>query len=255
MNYSVNKLKGMLCIAKEASLSAGTFLAKAGKGSRKVNVDSARDVKIGADRQSEDIIRRFLERESSISILTEESGLIRNGSGEGRLRWIVDPLDGTLNFLRGIPISCVSIGLWEGDEPLLGVVYDFNKLELFSGIAGIGAWLNGRRIRVSGIAAKEKAVLLTGFPSRTDFSHRAIAAFVDDVRSYRKVRLLGSAALSLAYVAAGRADAYMEKDIMIWDIAGGIPIVKSAGGGYDMEYSKGGKAVIARASNGHFSLR
>jgi len=178
--------------------------------------------------ESEAIILDHLKRESEFSILSEESGMFEGK--DHRLIWIVDPLDGSLNYFRGIPLCCISIGLWQEDKPVAGIVYDFNRTEIFAGIDGEGAWLNGERIAVSSIPDKEKAALCTGFPANTDFSTESLMAFVQKVREYKKVRLLGSAALSLAYVAAGRADAYMENDIMLWDVAAGIALVKASGG-------------------------
>jgi len=249
MRESISGLKGLLSIAKEASLRGGSVLSRSGSSGRKIEADFRRDIKIAADRRSEKAIVDLLRKETKFPILTEESGLLKADGAKGDLTWIVDPLDGTMNFSRGMSISCVSIGLWEGEDPVLGAVYDFNRAELFSGIAGHAAWLNGRRISVSSTRSKGDAVLLTGFPSRTDFSSRAIGSFIDNVRSYKKVRLLGSAALSLAYVASGKADAYFEKDIMIWDIAGGAPIVMAAGGKCRIERSPRADTYIVYASN------
>lgn len=251
MQKSLNELKGLLSIAKKASLIGGRALSRMGPSGRRITSASRRDVKIVADRRSENEIVGFLRKESRFSILSEESGLLDGRDAKRGPVWIVDPLDGTLNFSRGIPISCVSVGLWDDSRPLLGAVYDFNKSELFTGIADIGAWLNGRRIKVSSVSKKKEAVLLTGFPSRTDFSLSAISSFARNARSYKKVRLLGSAAISLAYVAAGKADVYFEKDIMVWDVAAGASIVIGAGGRCRIKSAGGKDAYIVRASNKH----
>lgn len=166
--------------------------------------------------------------------------------------WIVDPLDGSLNFLRGIPLSCISVGLWKNNKPLLGVVYDFNKKEIYSGIAGRVAWCNKKKIKVSRVLNKKNAIICTGFPVSSDFSSKNIGIFIKQVQAYKKVRLFGSAALSLAYVAAGRIDAYYEKDIMIWDIAAGIAVVTGAGGAVRIKPSSIKNAFIVYASNNHF---
>ena len=134
-----------MSIANEAANLAGKRLSGSRVQNRRVLADKARDIKIAADRQSESAIARFLQKEAPFSILTEEAGLL--GKSGDRLRWIVDPLDGTMNYSRGMPVSCVSIGFWDADAPLLGVVYDFNRSEVFSGISDGGAWLNGRKIR------------------------------------------------------------------------------------------------------------
>lgn len=227
------EISQFLALAKETALQAGEFLLGDDRNIRKINKESPRDVKIEADIQSEKIIIDLLTKNSNFSILSEEKGMIERGSTD--YIWVVDPVDGSLNYSRQIPLSCISIGLWKGDESLLGVIYDFNRSELFSGISGAGAWLNDVPIHVSQTDTKEKSVLLTGFPVKTDFSAARINRFVKDIQSYQKVRLLGSAALSIAYVASGRAEAYYEENIMWWDIAGGIPLVLGAGGKLKMK--------------------
>jgi myo-inositol-1(or 4)-monophosphatase len=129
------------------------------------------------------------------------------------------------------------------------VIYDFNREEMFSGLVGEGAWLNGKAIRVGNVAEKSKAVLCTGFPVGTDFSESALEEFVRSIRSYKKVRLLGSAALSLAYVASGRTDVYAEKDIGIWDVAAGIAVVGSAGGKVRFSRSRKENRLLVMAGN------
>ncbi len=254
IKFSSTELKRLLKIAEEAAYRAGRFLIQIKKINQLVKVDTRRDVKITADAESEKIIIDFLKRETFFSILAEESNKKENKIGNG-LTWIVDPLDGSLNFLRGIPVSCVSIGLWNDRKPLIGVVYDFNKRELFSGIVNKTASLNGLKIKVSSVSKKEKAVLCTGFPVNTDFSKDGIKRFIGHVRAYKKVRLLGSAALSLAYVASGRADAYYEKDIMIWDVAAGLALIIAAGGNISIRPSTKENAFIIYASNKYLSKR
>lgn len=256
MAYSKGGIKKLLEIAVDAALQSGGILARSGSKLRAVEVDLKRDVKIRADKESEKIIIKLLNKRSDLPILTEESGLLSKGCSVNGLRWIVDPLDGSINYSRGLPISCVSIGLWDNAEPLAGVIYDFNRSELFTGIAGVGSWLNGRKITASKVSAKEKAIMLTGFPGKANYSRKVLSRLVSDIRSYKKVRLFGSAALSLAYVALGRADAYFEDGIMIWDVAAGIPIVMGSGGSYDIEYIRDGMQLRIYASskglsNGH----
>ena len=187
-------------------------------------------------------------KKSVILILSEEDDK-HDFIFSTNLKWIVDPLDGSINFLRGIPSCAVSIGLIKDGEPILGVVYDFNREEMFSGIVGEGAWLNGRDIYISKVREKSEAIIMTGFPSYTDYSTEALDKYISMVQSFKKIRLIGSAALSLAYVASGRADAYYEKDIKIWDVVAGLALVKSAGGNYtNIKIDKEGKCT-AYASN------
>jgi myo-inositol-1(or 4)-monophosphatase len=112
----------------------------------------------------------------------------------------------------------------------LGAIFDFNRNEVFTGIVGAGAWLNGAPMRVSDTAQVGQAVLCTGFPVAMDYSAASLSRFVRLVQQYKKIRLLGSAALSLAYVAAGRVEAYFEQKIRPWDVAAGVAVVRAAGG-------------------------
>lgn len=237
-----------LSIAKKAALLAGELLQKDDPNNRKVTKELIHDVKIEADIQSEKLILDYLQKNSEFSILSEEKGLI-NSVNEGHI-WIVDPVDGSLNYSRSVPICCVSIGLWKGDTPILGVIYDFNRDELFSGIADQGAWLNDKPIEVSKNEKKQNSVICTGLPVKTDFSDDNINAFIDQVKNYRKVRLFGSAALSIAYVACGRVDAYHERDIMLWDVGGGIPIVSGAGGRIQLDKNSPPYCLNVHIDNG-----
>jgi len=241
------EIKIWLRVAKEAAIMAGQFLLKSKKSAKKITKDSGRDIKIRADVQSESIILEYLRKQSDFSILSEEKGLVKRS--EQDFTWIVDPLDGSLNFLRGIPISCVSIALWEKENPLIGIIYDFNKEELFTGIVGKGAWLNKKPILVSTIKEKRKAVLFTGIPVKADTSPKSSRSLMYRVSQYKKARWLGSAALSLAYVALGRGDAYLEKGIMLWDVAAGIALVRAAGGGCLFKKSKKNNSFSVYAAN------
>lgn len=246
----VNNSDKWLSIAKDAATKAGSFLKKYNKTAKDIKSDFKKDIKIKADFKAESIIVGCLREKTNFSILSEEKGLLK-GRNEDYL-WVVDPLDGTLNFMRDIPLSCVSIGLWRKDVPLLGVVYEFNNSELFLGIARDSAWLNNKPIKVSKIHKKEKAVLCTGFPANTNFSLPSIQKFIGSIRQYKKIRLLGSAAISLAYVASGRTDAYYEENIMFWDIGGAIPILLGAGGRVRMKEGTLTNSFNVFASNGYF---
>lgn len=229
-------------VVRKASLSISPDSDKS------IAVNFERDVKIEGDIRLNRLIVQRLKERSPYSVLSEEEGLSEGKSGNKEYRWIVDPLDGSLNFLRDIPFSCISVALWRGDEPLVGVVYDFNHKEMFTGLIGEGAWMNGLPIEVGQVPQK-KSVLCTGFPVGTDFSGPALTNFVRDIQLYKKVRLLGSAALSLVYVASGRADVYQENDIAIWDVAAGIAIVIAAGGIAHFRPSKIGNRLIVKAGN------
>jgi len=238
------KWEAELDLAKTAARKAGNHLAGLLRDREKTILSNVgRDIKLQADRDSEAVILDLLAT-SEHPVLAEESG--EDGVVANDPFWVVDPLDGTLNFSRGVPMNCVSIALCRGNEPLLGVVYDFNRGECYAGAAGEGAWLNDSRVSVSETRDRGKAILATGFPVNRDFGSESLTAFIEQVRQFKKVRLFGSAALSLAYVACGRVDAYAEDNIMFWDVAAGAALVKAAGGYVDMSNSdsvKWGKVV------------
>jgi myo-inositol-1(or 4)-monophosphatase len=187
------------------------------------------DIVTSVDRAAERIIRRVLRgRFPDHSFLMEESGARGPASP---YRWVVDPLDGTVNFAHGIPISCVSIGLEKDGRVMLGGVLDPHRDELFLAERGRGAVCNGRPIRVSRTDRLMNAVLATGFP----YDHQTRAAFyLSFVRKLmektRGLRRLGAAALDLCWTACGRFDGYWEFNIKPWDAAAGTLIVEEAGG-------------------------
>jgi len=216
-------------LAVSAALDAGTLLKGHSAEANRVRAEDGKDLKLEADVLAEGRILDRLRASSPYPILSEESGANPGFSEEAEF-WVVDPLDGTLNYGRHLPLTCVSIALWRGDQPVLGVVYDFERGELFSGRVGEGAVCNGTPIAVSNVEDPAKAVLSTGFPSGRDFGEAALLDFCRKVQEFKKVRLLGSAALSLAWLAAGRLDAYAEDDIWLWDVAAGLALVAAAGG-------------------------
>jgi myo-inositol-1(or 4)-monophosphatase len=226
----------LLRLAESAALLAGHYLKNRRREWQNLQKSSDHDIKIDADQKAEELIIEQLRADSTITVLSEESGDIGNESGKwdkekkSDLQWVIDPLDGSLNYHQNIPFCCVSIALCEKGNPVLGVVYDFNRDELFSGLLRVGAWCNQRPINPSEVDEVSEAVLGTGFPVNTDFSTPSISRFVRQIQSFRKVRLLGSAALSLCFVACGRLDAYQEENIMFWDVAAGCALVQSAGG-------------------------
>lgn len=203
------------------------------------------------DRGSEKmIIGRIRDRYPGHSVLAEEGG---TGGGSTEYRWIIDPLDGTTNYLHGIPIYCVTIGIEHNGRLVAGVVYDPNLDELFVAEQGKGATLNGTPIHVSDTSALSDSVLVTGFPYDVVTNpDRAIERFIGFLKASRGVRRLGSAALDLCWVGMGRFDGFWEVNLHPWDIAGGIVIVREAGGSVS-DFLGAGADVSGRqilASNG-----
>jgi myo-inositol-1(or 4)-monophosphatase len=231
------KLEPYLKIAAEAAVTAGKYLAVYDMSSLQIESSRGKDVKLSADRDSESLIIDLLRKSTNFAILSEEKGITKSNI-ESDLRWIVDPLDGSINFLKGIPICCVSIALYNRNIPLVGAIYDFNRQELFTGMTGMGAWLNGRAIAVSNMYDMSQAVLFTGLPAGADLSPEVLSKYIEQINAFKKLRWIGSAALSLAYVAAGRADAYMENGIRLWDVAAGLAIVSGAIGKYYISNEK-----------------
>lgn len=190
--------------------------------------DLPREMKSTADYGLEEIILDCL-KPTGLPILSEEAGELGRFDNDG-LRWVVDPLDGTVNFIRKLASCAVSIALYRGDTPVFGVIGEYPSCRLAWGGRSFGAFIEGSPIHVSAVKEKSQAILCTGFPSRFDFHGESTMAFMELAAVYGKVRMLGAASLSLLQVARGAADAYAEQDIMIWDVAAGLALIEGAGG-------------------------
>ncbi|MEQ1617790.1 MAG: inositol monophosphatase [Terricaulis sp.] len=241
----MDDLTANLSLAEAVAAEAGAALRVNRTSWNVVEGEFGREVKIRADKQAESIILSALEKASPHPILSEEAGWVRARDSEWV--WAVDPLDGSVNYLRSYPHCAVSIALLHKGVPVLGVVDCFMLRERFTGLVGAGAWLNGDPIGVSEIADPAAGILQTGIPSRA--SAQSFAAFEERLRAWRKVRMIGSAATALAYVAAGRAEAYRESGSMIWDVAAGCALVKAAGGEFRLDGESLDKPLEASASN------
>ena len=180
----------------------------------------------------EAIVKELRKAGPEYAVLGEEGGhQPARGGRKARFTWVIDPLDGTSNYLRGIPHWCVSIALVDNGEPLHGVVFDPLRNELFIASKGSGAVLEDKRIRVSERRDLEGALLCTGFPPRERARARPQLDCLDALLEQAEdVRRTGSAALDLAYVACGRFDGYFEAGVQPWDIAAGVLLVREAGG-------------------------
>ena len=177
------------------------------------------------------IVKELRRANPDYAVLGEEGGAQKGNRGPSRFTWVIDPLDGTSNFLRGIPHWCVSIALVEHGEPQHAVVFDPLRNELFTASRGSGAVLNERRVRVSERKDLAGAMLNTGFAPRERKRTEAQLKCVGELLvAAEDIRRTGSAALDLAYVACGRSDGYFEAGVHAWDIAAGILLVREAGG-------------------------
>ena len=221
----------MIDVAIEAARAAGKFLTYSIGNVRNVEVKAGeeRNLVSEIDRGSEEqIIAMIRSRFPDHGILAEEGG---GGPARGEYTWIIDPLDGTTNFLHGVPVFCVTIGIEHRGEIVAGVVYDPNQDILFAAEKGSGAYMNGRRLHVSRTGELINSLLMTGFPYdiAQNPSH-AVEHFVAFLMAARGIRRFGSAALDLSYVAAGRLDGFWEVNLHPWDMAAGVLLVQEAGG-------------------------
>lgn len=221
----------MLKIAESAALKAGkVILQSIDRLDRiKISEKETNDFVTDIDQKAEAVILDILKKTyPDHKILAEESGL-SEGSEENL--WIIDPLDGTKNFIHGLPHFAISIAYMEQGKIQVGVIYDPIRDELFSAIRGKGATLNNTRIRVSQTSKLNKALIGTGFPFRNlDQFENYFKSLKNIFPNISGLRRNGSAALDLAYVAAGRLDGFWELSLKKWDIAAGILLVKEAGG-------------------------
>lgn len=213
--------------AEKAARSAGELLRSLTPDGMSIISNSDHDLKSEADLRANETIISILG-ETNLPILSEESAQAGELETDGP-SWIIDPLDGTVNFLRGSPLNCVSIALWANGGPIYGCIYDFFSDLLFQGGIETPATCNHSAIRCSDTQQAKDALLATGFPNQRNYGSDALLEFCACVQNFKKVRLLGSAALSLAWVSRGWVDAYKEEDIYLWDIAAGLAIAQAAG--------------------------
>lgn len=227
---SSNDCSTYLATAIQAAEAAGTVLRDYAKSGFRIDYKAAINLVTDADRQAEEqIVRTILSAYPSHRILAEERG--QDGSTDSPYQWIIDPLDGTTNFLHGIPHFAISIAFRHKNRLEAALVYDPIRQEMFTASRGGSAQLNDRRMRVSGINSLENALLGTGFPFRHPRHRPAyLGMFGALFDKCAEIRRAGAASLDLAYVATGRLDAYWEIGLKAWDIAGGALLVQEAGG-------------------------
>ena len=228
MNTHKNIFTTELLLAKDAAKKAGEYLIQNKSKLNTSLLSNKKDIKLQADISAENLIKNIISSESNIPILAEESGM--SSDNVDKIFWVVDPLDGTANFSRDIPICCVSIALVEELKPIMGVIYDFNNKDLYEGSIYSKAAVNDQIISVSKVSNPEEGILITGLPNATDYSNNALGEMIKNFQDWRKVRMIGSAAMASAYIASGKADLYNEKKTYLWDVAAGAAIVNAAGG-------------------------
>ena len=217
------------------------------------------DFVTSADKRTEKIIIDELQKaDPEFGIVTEEAGIINKSNTKNR--WIIDPIDGTMNFLNGIPQFAISIGYEEDGEIKSGIIFNPIMNEMFSAEKGNGAFLNNSRIRVSNKKKINDALLVTGGPKgASKIKEKIYAEYINVSNNVSNVRKYGSAALDIAYVACGRFDGYWQRELNYWDIAAGLIILKEAGGLVNFFEEDTNfplkKNILATNSNIHEKLR
>jgi myo-inositol-1(or 4)-monophosphatase len=247
-------MKHYLDAAEKAARAAGKLLRKNFGRPQRVNAVAAHDIKLQIDIQTQELITKLLLKEFPRHALYGEEGIVGDQSSEHQ--WIVDPLDGTVNYFYGIPHFCVSIALRLRNEVMVGVIYDPVRREMWKGQKGETSKLNGDPVHVSDRADLAEAVVSVGLAKTGETINANFPLLQQMVHRVRKCRVLGSAALDMAYVACGRLDAYIEQGISLWDIAAGWLLVENAGGTVDLhprEDMKDKYSIVA--SNGVINLK
>lgn len=220
--------KDFMAVAREAADEAGRLLMQ-WRGRFQVELKGQSDLVTQADLAAQEaIFRRVRNAFSDHGFIGEEQQL--SLAGTSGYTWIVDPLDGTTNYVHGLPMYAVSIALARGNEIVVGVVYNPATGECFSAESGAGAFLNGKRIETSATESLSQALVAASLPPVVEETSLAFRQFVAAMKATRAVRRLGSTALNLAYVAAGRLDAYWATTVHGWDVAAGMLLVQEAGG-------------------------
>ena len=214
--------------AEQAARLAGAFLREHFFSFKQVDDALQHDIKLRLDKESQELISDYLLSVFPDSAILGEEG--NDGVAQSDYCWIVDPIDGTVNYFYGIPIFCVSIALQHKGKLVMGCVYDPMQQECFSAIAGHAPTLNGQPIAVSSRSRMAEAVVFIGHGTHDGSGEAGIRRFAHISRQVRKIRILGSAALTLCYIAAGRFDAYVEGRICLWDFAAARVILEAAGG-------------------------
>lgn len=234
-----------LAASMTAARKAGALMRQNQTLAKKINSATQMDIKLELDVRCQKLIEANLRRFApGVAILGEEG---TSGDADAAYRWVIDPIDGTVNFTYGIPHACVSIALERkvspaggrrgatvepGYETVTGLVYDPFCDEMFSAIRGQSARLNGQRIGVSKRAQLNEAILSLGFSKEPSSMARMMPTFTSLLPQIRKVRIMGAAALAMVYVASGRMDAYLEYGLSWWDVAAGGLILECAGGDF-----------------------
>ena len=242
-----------LVLATDAALAAGKLLRQHFGSDATVDEATQHDIKLALDKESQELITGILLGARPGDALYGEEGIA--GNQDSDRQWIVDPIDGTVNFFYGIPHFCVSIALRVAGEIVVGVIHDPMVGETWTVEKGGAPMLDGKPIRVSARASFDESILFIGCGKDEAAKKTGIERFHRASLKARKMRMMGSAALGMAYIASGRLDAYIESRISLWDIAAGQLLVEAAGGKVELTAVQGhADAWSIVASNGVLPL-
>ena len=236
-------------VAVTAARAAGKLLHDEFGRTPNVNEFAAHDIKLELDVKAQDLITRIILQQFPEHAILGEEGVA--GDAKSEFQWVVDPLDGTVNYFYGIPHFCVSIAMRRKEETQVGVIYDPMREEMFTAVKDSGsALLNDKGIKVSERTQLAEAMVSVGLAKAEESINAGLPTLQDLVHKVRKTRMMGSAALDLAYIACGRLDAYIESAVSLWDIAAGVLLVKNAGGkvGLTPRADKSGKIAVLASS-------
>jgi myo-inositol-1(or 4)-monophosphatase len=243
----------LLTLARAVALEAADLVAARRREGVEVAATKSSDVDVvtAADRASEELIRdRLLTARPGDGFVGEEGDATRTGSG---VTWVVDPIDGTVNFLYDLPQYAVSIAARVGEEVVAGVVVDVAKGEVYTAARGQGAHLDGRPLRVRDRAPMAERLVATGFSYHRETRRRQAAAVTELIGEVRDIRRMGAAALDLCAVAAGRYDAYVEEGLNDWDLAAGGLVAEEAGARLEVHPGVGGQDCVVCAPEDGFA--
>jgi myo-inositol-1(or 4)-monophosphatase len=240
-------LKSALAAAIKAARAAGKVMHANWHKPKRVNSSEAHDIKLELDVRCQALIEKILRKTFPAVPLLGEEGI--SGDVTAEYRWVVDPIDGTVNYFYGMPHAAVSIALQHKEESVVGVIYDPFTDEIWTTVRGGPTRLNGRIVRVSDRSRLEDAVIAIGFSKNKQNLNVSLPHVNRLARRVKKIRIMGSAALELVYVASGRLDAYIERTINLWDVAAGSLLVENAGGEFYVLPAPNGKLRMC-ADNG-----
>jgi len=240
-------LNSALTTAIKAARAAGKVMHANWHKPKRVNSAEAHDIKLELDVQCQALIEKTLAAAfPQIPVLGEEGS---TGDTSAEYRWVIDPIDGTVNYFFGMPHACVSIALQHREKSVVGVIYDPFTDEIWTTTKGQPTRLNGKIVRVSNRSRIEESVIAMGFSKSQDNLNKSMPHLIRLSRRAKKIRIMGSAALELVYVASGRLDAYIERTINLWDVAAGSLLLENAGGEFYTLPAPNGKLRMC-ADNG-----